>query len=324
MSSTASSVALATTGQQTRSASRLRPLLDVMAWELRRFRSSRVFWIQALCFFALLLFVTWFARKPSQFTLRNPNFAFNNFVAGTSVWGLLIMLPTVYLTLLVLLLPFVNADGVTRDLSRRTHELLMTTVLPSWAYVWGRFLVGLLMSLGLAVLMLAAFLGMGTLLHLTIPTYPAPPTGAVLLLWFGMVVTVTVLVSSLSFALGVWFPRQANVVKIAVLVAWIVVAIVIPPGGNSTDTLPSWYVNWDPTGAATAHQLATAYQTAFQNQLHAATSAAHLQQALYAVENKAPDLSGWFGPHLIVAALSLLLVALAAFGFQRFRNAFGS
>src|SRR5256884_3560350 len=54
-----------------------------------------------------------------------------------------------------------DLDGVTRDLNRRTHELLMTTALPTWAYVWGRYLAGLVMSLGLALLLLASILGMG-------------------------------------------------------------------------------------------------------------------------------------------------------------------
>jgi len=323
MSTTASTTAPATSGQRSRSIARRRPLLDVMGWELRRFRASRLFWIQALCFFGLLLFVTWFGRAPDRFANQTPKFTFSGFVAGTSVWGLAATIPPIYLTLLVLLLPFVTADGVTRDLSRRTHELLMTTELPTWAYVWGRYLVGLMMSLGLALLLLADILGMGLLLHLTVPAYPLPPVGAVLLLWVGMVVPAVVLVSSLSFALGTLLPRQTNVVKIAILVAWIVGAVVIPPSGSGdAPNLPAWYVNWDPTSAATGHEMVVTYQTAFQNQVQAATNATQVQQILIAVENKIPDLAGWFAPHLLLGALSLLLVALAAFGFQRFRNAF--
>jgi hypothetical protein len=133
---------------------RTSPLLPVLIWELRRFRASRLFWFQALGCFCFLLFV-----------------------AGTSARGLLHTLPLV-LVVLVLLLPFVTADGVTRDLSRRTHELLMTTALPTWAYVWGRYLAGLLISLGLALLLLASILGMGGLLHLTVADYPLPQIGA--------------------------------------------------------------------------------------------------------------------------------------------------
>ena len=47
-----------------------------------------------------------------------------------------------------------------------------------------------------------------------------------------------------------------------------------------------------------------------------------MQHTLLTLENRLPDLGSWFTPHLIEAGLSLLLVVLAAFTFQRFRNAF--
>jgi ABC-type transport system involved in multi-copper enzyme maturation permease subunit len=242
--------ALTGTGQQTRALESPRPLLSVMAWELRRFCASRLFWLQALGFFCFLLFMMWASRMPNQFTFNNTNGSFSGFVAGTSAWGLLTTLP-IALILLGLLLPFVTTDGVTRDLHRRTHELLMTTALPTWAYVWGRYLICLLLSLGLALLSLAAILGMGLLLHLTTPAYPLPPTGAVLLLWVGMVVPATVLLSSLGFALGTVLPRLSTLVKIVILLGWFVGALILPIGIRDS-TPPAWYVNWDPTSAVTA------------------------------------------------------------------------
>src|SRR6266404_8688170 len=95
--------------------------------------------------------------------------------------------------LLGMLLPFVNADGVTRDLHRHTHELLLATALPTWAYVWGRYLTCLLLSLGLALLLLAAILVMGLFLHLTITDYPLPQIGNVMVIWIGMVAGASVL-----------------------------------------------------------------------------------------------------------------------------------
>lgn len=303
------------------------PLLSVMVWELRRIRASRLFWVQALGFFCFLLLVIWFGRTPSTFFFGDPHLMFNGFVAGTSAWGLLKILPAVLL-LLVILLPFINADGVTRDLNRRTHELLMTTALPSWAYVWGRYLMGLLMSLVLALLMLAAIVGTGLLLHLTITAYPAPQIDNVMTLWIGMVVPATILVSSASFALGTLLPRQANLVRIVILLVWFLgaeipqYAVFIPNEGKIIP--PTWYVNWDPTSAATAFGMLSQYEPVFNNLSATATSAAQLQLILLAIENKAPDIAGWFVPHLLLAGLSLLLVALAAFSFQRFRNAFGA
>jgi ABC-type transport system involved in multi-copper enzyme maturation permease subunit len=307
--------------QETRAIRRPQPLLAVLSWELRRFRASRLFWIQALGFFCLLLLVIWFGRMPSRFDTANNSLAFHGFVAGTSAWGLNTILPTGLLVLLAFLLPFVTADGVTRDLQRRTHELLLTTALPSRAYVWGRYLMGLLMSLGLAFLILLAILGMGLLLHLTVTNYPAPEVGNVLLLWIGMVVPATILISSLSFSLGTMFPRQSTLVKIAVLLLWFIVALVIPPsGGGDTTTPPAWYSAWDPTSAATAQGMLAQYRPDLQNQFQTATSASQMQHILLTVENTLPSIGSWFGPHLIFAGLSLLLVVLAAYTFQRFRN----
>jgi len=327
--SATSTTALTTPRQQTLAIQRPNPLLSVMTWELRRFGASRLFWIQALGFFGLELFITWFGRMPSQFTFQlgngqNNSQVFSGFVAGTSAWGLLDLLPPALLTVLAILLPFVNADGVTRDLNRRTHELLMTTALPTWAYVWGRYLVGLLVSLGLALLLLASTLGMGLLLHLTIANYPEPVIGNVLLLWVGMVIPATILVSGLSFALGAVFPRQATLVKIIILVGWIFGAVIAPPSGggsgDSTTTIPAWYVNWDPTSGATARGILNHYDTAFQNPIQHPTSVAQLQQLLLSVENMTPNTSGWLVPHLIIAVASLALVALAAFAFKRSRD----
>jgi ABC-type transport system involved in multi-copper enzyme maturation permease subunit len=319
------SATVLTTRQEARVGAHRCPLLSVLIWELRRFSASRLFWLQALGFFCLTVFVTWAGH--SDISVATNGFTFEGHVANTSPWGMLGRLPTSGLLLLGLLLPFINAEGVTRDLTRRTHELLMTTAVPSWAYVWGRYLIGLAMSLGLAVLLLAAYLALGLGWHLVNPAYPLPVMDGILLLWAGMVVTATVVLSSLSFALGTVFPRQANLVKIVVLLGWFVGAFIVPAiAGLPSDqaTPPAWYVAWDPTGAASSFATLPQYQTLWEKLLPTATSAAQAQTIFIAVENRLPDVSAWFGPHLIEAGLSLLLVALAAFSFLRFRNVFGA
>jgi len=292
------------------------PLLNVLSWELRRFRASRLFWFQALGLFCFLLFLTWALHASQGYATVSNNVQISAFVAGTSAGGLLHTLPTVLLVL-VLFLPFVTADGVRRDLSRRTHELLMATALPTWAYVWGRYLAGLLMSLGLALLLLASILGMGGLLHLTVADYPLPQTGAVLLLWVGMVFPATILVSSFGFALSTLLPRLSTLVKVVILVAWIVGALVIPRGLGNTTPPPSWYVNWDPTSGITALGLLPAYAIHLGSWI---TSEAQLQQLILTIENKMPDPAGWFAPHLLLAGLGLVLVLVAAFAFKRSRE----
>jgi ABC-type transport system involved in multi-copper enzyme maturation permease subunit len=314
---------LTSSRQQTQAINRPHPLLSVLVWELRRFCASRLFWIQALCFFCLALFFIW-ATQPSDHShvTASNGTGFDVSAAGTSVWGLLLSLQAGILLLPGLLLPFVNADGVTRDLQRRTHELLMTTALPGWAYVWGRYLVGLLVSLGLALLLLFAILGMYLLLHLTVPTDPPPQIGAVLLLWVGMIVPATILLSSVSFALGTLFPRQTTLVKIAILLAWFIGVVILASAIDRSNAPAAWYSAWDPTSAATVNGLLIPYQPNLLSQLHTDTSATQAQHILLTVENSLPTIGTWFAPHLIEGCLSLLLVVLVAFTFQRFRNAF--
>jgi len=230
--------------------------------------------------------------------------------------GLLHNLPTL-LTLLVLLLPFITADGVTRDLQRRTHELVMTTALPVWAHVWGRYLVGLLMSLGLALLMLAAILAMGMLLHLTVAAYPLPSVKAAMVLWAGMVLPAVVLVSSLGFAIVTLLPRLSTLVKVVILVAWIVGALVIATGFRD-QTPPSWYVNWDPTSAATAIGMLPQYS--FDNLMRTATTEAQFQTAFVALENQMPSIGSWFASHLLLGSLSLIVVVFLPLIFKRSRD----
>ena len=307
---------LTATSQHTRMTGHQYPLTRVVTWELRRFLASRLFWFQALGFWGFLLLIIWALHASDQTGTVAGSEQLSASVAGTSARGLLLTLPT-YLIILALLLPFVTADGVTRDLNRRTHELLMTASVPTWAYVWGRYLAGLVMSLGLALLLLASILGMGWLLHLTVTDYPAPEIGSVLLLWVGMVLSATILVSSLGFALSTLLPRLSTLVKVVIMVAWIVGALVIPLGLGETTLPPTWYVNWDPTSGITARGLLPSYSL---NLGPTITSEAQLQQLILTVENKVPDLAGWFVPHLLLAGFSLVLVLIAAFAFKRSRD----
>ncbi|HCJ32695.1 MAG TPA: ABC transporter permease [Ktedonobacter sp.] len=307
---------LTATSQQTRIAGHQYPLTRVVTWELRRFLASRLFWFQALGFWGFLLLIIWALHASDQTGTVAGSEQLSAYVAGTSAGGLLRTLPT-YLIILALLLPFVTADGVTRDQQRRTHELLMTTALPTWAYVWGRYLAGLMMSLGLALLLLASILGMGGLLHLTVADYPLPQIDAVLLLWVGMVFPATILVSSFGFALSTLFPRLSTLVKVVILVAWMVGALVLPLGLGKTTPPPAWYVNWDPTSGITALGLRLSYAIHLGPTI---TNEAQLQQLILTVENKMPDIAGWFAPHLLLAGLSLVLVLIAALAFKRSRE----
>jgi ABC-type transport system involved in multi-copper enzyme maturation permease subunit len=315
--------ALTSTEKSTRAIERPHPLTRVMAWELRRVLASRLSWLQALGFFGLALFLTWSQQIPLTLNHAHAAVPFYGFLAETSAWGLLLTLSTGPLMLLGMLLPFVNADGVSRDRSRRTYELLMATALPTRVYVWGRYLAGLLMSLGLSLLMLAAILGLGWLWHLTVTDYPAPEVGTLLVIWVGVIASATIVVSSLSFALGTMLPRLTMLVKIVILLAWFVgtevIFIVFGDASHAANfSLPAWYINWDPTSDGIALGLFHTYMADFSNL--AATSTAQTQHNLLMVENSLIDLGGWFAPHLLVAGFSLLLVLIVALAFKRSRN----
>ena len=225
--------------------------------------------------------------------------------------------------LLGMLLPFVNADGVTRDRSRRTHELLLATALPTWVYVWGRYLAGLLLSLGLSLLMLTALLGMGWLWHLTVPNYPMPQISNLLVIWVGIIASATIVVGSLSFALGTVLPRLTMLVKIVIMAAWFLgsqlPSTMFGDASHAANfSLPAWYINWDPTSEGISLGLFHLYMTVFSN-LATATSAAQNQNDILAAENSLINLGDWFAPHLLLAVFSLLLVLIAALVFKRSR-----
>ncbi len=84
---------LPSTGKPTRTIGRQSPLLRVMAWELRRSCTSRLFWLQALGFFCLSSFMIWAQQIPLTLNHMQANVLFLGFIAGTSAGGLLRTLP---------------------------------------------------------------------------------------------------------------------------------------------------------------------------------------------------------------------------------------
>src|SRR3989442_4889945 len=116
--------ALTGTGQPIQTIKRPPPLARVIAWELRRFRASHLFWFQALGLFGFLLLMTWALHAPDQIgagvSVGGGGVSLNCFVARTRAGGLLRTLPN-GLVVLALPLAFVTAYCVSRGLSRRTH-----------------------------------------------------------------------------------------------------------------------------------------------------------------------------------------------------------
>lgn len=304
-------------GVFTRLHQRLHPIYAVVAWEMRRTFSSRANRLATFLAFLLLLALTWFEGIGYDVGQRGGAHAFT--LAGTSAFGLANVLPQNPGLLFGMLLPFLTADGVAYDLKRRTHELLMTTAIPTWAYVWGRYLAVMALSLGLAVLLLLDIVIVTLVLHGGQPdVYPALNLPAVLTIWALVILPTSVLVGSVSFALGTLAPRRATLIKLAVLLAWFFCGWILSHELVQVG-YPSWYALWDPTSNAPTYSLTSQFFATLSAQT-AGLSQAAFSHTAYALEQRLPDLSAWVIPHLVWVGVGLVAVVGAARLFRRFSN----
>ena len=300
--------------------------LQVAGWEARRYWTNPFSWRLALISFGLLLLVAWLSQPAGMVEFDSGASRITYQFSGTSAYGMVNRL-FILSFLLALLLPLLSSGGVAHDLKHRTHELLMTTPVPTWAYVIGRYLFCLFTSVGLAFLMLVAILFMGLTYHLSEPNYLVPQVGAALSLWGVGILPTTVLISSLSFALGTLFPRHPSVAALGVIVAWYLPTLVLSaiPISGSGWQIPLWYKTWEPTNIGMMAVLLEPYQSGIDNIMQSsgpptAAGDQFVIHALQALEQKMPDLLPWLAPHLVRMGLGLALVLIVAFTFSRFRG----
>jgi ABC-type transport system involved in multi-copper enzyme maturation permease subunit len=308
--------------QSTQAIRRPHPLLSVLAWELYRRHASRKAWWLFLLAFGFFVFILWLLSILRFAGTSSFGNGATFTVAVTSAQGQVMVLPTLTF-LLALILPFMNADGVTHDLKQRTHELLMSTPVPTWAYFWGRYAACALSSLGLAALLLLALLLTGLLLHQT-HDYPLPQVQAIGLIWGVAVVPATLLLSSVTFALGTLLGRRSSLAVLGVILSWFVCTVVLPviPVAGS-GRIPSWYLHWEPTNVGMTAVLQAPYTQSLSTILSSTSSGVSdsaILSALAHLEQHIPDLGPWILPHLIWVGLGLALVLIAGFSFKRFRN----
>jgi hypothetical protein len=321
------------------------PLLTVLRWELRRALANRTTWVLAaalfvICFLLLefSLLVTGISASTTISAAQTPTgMAIQRTVDITltrnSIWGLAILFPTTLLEF-GLFLPFVTADGVSLDLKRRTHELLMTTALPSRAYIWGRYLAGLLIALGMAFVYLLALLVLAVALHLKQGDYyPALDLPGALAIWSVVVLPPTILVSSLCFALGVLLPQRSGLIKAGAVFAWFLLGVFMQAylfeqvrdiAGFARGNPPAWwtaYETWQPTNTDAGHLFMEQFLRRLYSILdNASLSNQAVQQQAHALQQQMPDLASFTGAHLILVALGLAIVFGASLSFRRFRN----
>lgn len=311
-------------------------ILAVFSWELRRMMGKRSTWVLALLTFGLFCALSWLVREPVGIGLSTvPGQPTDLIISArfTSGWGLVHALPIPMLLIFGLFLPFVSADGVSLDLKRCTHELLMTTSISSWAYLCGRYLAVCLFAVALSFLMLSGIAG-GAFLY----ALPVPNPLILFELWGVIILPATLLLASLSFALGVWLPKHSNIVKVLVVTLWIALGIVMQsqqafnvigatPNGNIPiidPKSPSQLAIWEPTSILLSKVVESNYFSQFYNQpgvqLNQPVDAARATQALRAVEQTPPELANWLVPRLVVVVGGAFIFAFANFGFHRFRN----
>ncbi len=295
-------------------------LFAVIRWEIRRLASTRSTWISALLVFVLAGLVEWALSTNTDPQTISSAFGTRTFgIDWLSPYGLFHTMPTYLGMIMALFVPFLCTDAVARDLKRRTHELLMTTSLPSWAYVCGRYLVSLLLSLGLAGVMFLAIISVVLIVHqFQSPDLSVPPDLAhITILWAVIFLPPVLIVSSISFALGTLRPRLSMIIKIVILLVWFLSAPIISrlPFKN--------LAAWDPTSQLVAQAQSTGQViTQLVQQTQHVTNQVFFSK-LVAFEQQLPDMSTWLVPRLVWIGFGIACVALATVLFHRFRDMHG-
>jgi ABC-type transport system involved in multi-copper enzyme maturation permease subunit len=292
--------------------------VTVCAWELRRLLARRSTLVAAL---VLALFFVSIVLIKHQWTLPlDPASPQSVSILGSTAFGQVYEMVGVLLLFLGMVVPFLTTDAVARDRKQRVHELLMATPLRTSAYVWGRYLAVLLVALLAAALMAVATVLTNVVLHAAQGSYPMPSLVSWLPSWLVLVVTAVVFVGSIAFALGTLLPRWAMAVKVAVLLAWVMLSLVV-----GISALPDALDYWMPTASGPLKHLMPgnlfngALIDRYAQIAGTADTAAKSQLALR-MQTAQLDLGAWLAPRGGLLLIGVAAVALAAATFHRFRS----
>ncbi|HZQ10877.1 MAG TPA: hypothetical protein VFD70_30150 [Anaerolineae bacterium] len=293
------------------------PLISVILWELRRLVSNYINWGIVLAFFVFCLLVIGFKHSWGR-PVVDGQVGETILIVGTSALGSSYQIIEGLLLFLGILLPFVAGEAIAGDYKARVHELLMSTSLPTWGYVFGRYIASLIVSFGLALVLLVAVLVTSPILHLTL-SYPAPNLALILSVWVIAIIPATILVSSLSFALGTLLPRLAFLSKIALMALWVSLFF----GSDVFDHGSTWFTLWNPTSygivRVNVDHFLQVYQAAVQN----VSDIEQRAQLSIQLQQQVPNLAPWIPSHLVLVGLGVILAAVAALYFRRFRDVLG-
>jgi hypothetical protein len=204
----------------------------------------------------------------------------------------------------------------------------MATAIPTWAYVWGRYLVVTALSLFFAVEMLAAILLLITVEHMSIggADYPAAQIGPLLAPWAAMVLPATIFAGGLGFALGTLLFRHATYVKLSIALGWFIWLAALPGIVQGNPDVPDWLVRWEPTYVGLRTGFDDLYDSAFHNAVlplersGQPISHGQLLTIYHHLIYELPETSSWLPAHLIWATGAVGAVGLAAYLFKRYQN----
>ena len=289
-------------------------LVDVAAWELRRLAASPSNFAIVGVIFALFAGLVWVKHSWSVPVETGAGRGVVLTVLGSTALGTVFEVVALLLLFFGMLVPFVVADAVARDHRQRVHELLMATPISTAAYIWGRFLASLAVALVLSVVMLIAVAAADLLIHLTEAGFPMTNWGGLVLTWAVLVAPAVVVIGALSFMLSTLLPRLATPAKVAVVLLWVMLSLMVDIGHGL-----GWFGYWTPTGNGVLKVLPQAAAERYAQIL--ANGAADPAATAVQVQQQIPDLGSWAGPHLGLVVLGAIFVAITMLGFQRFKNA---
>src|SRR5215469_1983392 len=319
------SVARAVPGDKVRYAGRSNPLWEVMSWEARRLAVSSYTWLVVVAVFGIFSLIMASRVGWSTWGFGDGTVNLQADIPYGSVMSIYYDLPFDLIFPLVLLVVFLVSDGVSRDWHRRTHDLVMATAVPTWAYVWGRYLVVTALSLFFAVEMLVAILLLITIEHMSIggADYPAAQMGPLLAPWATMVLPVTIFAGGLGFALGTLLFRHSTYVKLAIALGWFIWLIALPGIVQGNPDVPEWLLRWEPTYVGLRTGLYDLYDGAFHNAVLPLERSGHpishgqLLTIYHHLIYELPDIWSWLPAHLMWAIGAVGAVGLAAYLFRR-------
>lgn len=301
-------VTIATRSRPRSTPARLTPptALTVSIWAWRWMAARRRFRVLPAAVLVLSFFVAW--ADSFNLNLNAPEAAH----LGTYY---AFFITSVNQTLLSIVSLAIAAHLVVEDLDLRAHPLVLSTQVSNHAYVWGRFLAGCVLLVGLSLVAQIGTVGAHLALALSAPeAFDAPPWLAYGLAWIFNAPIHTVFVAAGAFALATPQPRMARAIVIGLVLAWWMISV-----GGLTGMVPPAAAAWLPIPREIATMLYGYYQARYLEALGATTNPQEALQIARAVGRSLPDLRPWLG-QLLYPPAALALVEVTARSFDRFRG----